>query len=119
MDYLLQPLNSKLCGHCCLAMILNISLEESISLIGHTKGTKTKELTIHFSHLPLRIGQPRIYSLCISRPTSKKVYGWHWVLYKEGMIYDPCIGYYIPQLDWELTLKLKISSYIPINEKAT
>lgn len=110
-----QPPLSSLCGHCCLAMILHISLDEAISLITHRRGTKTKELIKHFNHVPLKIGIPKDYSLCkVWRMGHKKVGHWHWVLFNDGMIYDPELGYWIDYGNYRYITNLSISSHIVI-----
>lgn len=109
-----QPPKSKLCGHCCLATILNISLQESIDIIGHENGTKSKELSAHLNLSSNRRGIPNVYSLYISRPIDKKSGNWHWVLFNNDMIYDPIIGYYISIEDFTEITGLHISSYFEI-----
>lgn len=108
-----QPENSKLCGHCCLAVILNISLEESVKLIGHSRGTQSKELTDHFNSSKNKRGYPNCYSLCIARP-SNKIKDWHWIIYKDRLIYDPILGRWVDEESFFNEVDLIISSYFEI-----
>jgi hypothetical protein len=97
-----QPENSKLCGQCCLATILNISLEDSIALIGHKHGTRTKELIRHFPTDSDRLSKAGIdfyFALCKVHFEDQKQT--HWIVYKDGMVYDPVIGKYIAFERWK------------------
>lgn len=99
---ILQDRSSKTCGQCCLATILDITLEEAISLIGHSKGTRSKELTKHFNSSKNKRGFPpndgRLH-LCILRWKTKSgkmnTGNWHWVLYRDNQVYDPGLGQFI------------------------
>lgn len=116
---ILQPTHSSLCGHCCLATILDITLDDAIKLIGHRRGTKSRELIKHFNHQSIIVGKPKYYSLCKVRPTNAKRVGkWYWVLYIESdVIYDPCIGILLDYNSWRLAYQLEISSYIRIHSR--
>jgi hypothetical protein len=108
---IVQPKGSKLCGHCCLATILDIPLEKAIELIGHERGTRTKELTRHFPHSKTKRGTPKTYSLCISRPGWKARRGdWHWIIYKDGRFYDPERGW-IKEEAYDFC---KVSSFVEV-----
>lgn len=39
-----QPEGSKLCGQCCVAMVLGVSLERACELVGHEKASRNYEL---------------------------------------------------------------------------
>ena len=96
MKLISQPLNSKLCGHCCIAMITNTPLFKVIQLVGHSKGTYGKELikTIQLlgivctDKLKFPISKPIPFAILRIKwgPTSG---GGHWVVHKDGFIYDP------------------------------
>lgn len=114
-----QPDDTKLCGQVCLAVILGITLQEAITLVGHERGTQTKELTRHFNHGGTRRwlskGEVPDYALCISRPGHLKPTGnWHWVLFKDYKVLDPGFGEWEPFNQWCINTDLSISSYIPI-----
>jgi len=112
-----QPKYSSLCGQCCLGTILGISLNHSISLVGHKGGTRIKELSKHFdcNSDRLKIGKPVNYSIC--KVHYKKLKGTHWILFKESNIYDPNIGYWVKFEDWEDAfshVEPRITSYLEI-----
>lgn len=44
MKLVLQPKGSSLCGQCCIAMLMDISLEEAIKLVGHNGITSDRDL---------------------------------------------------------------------------
>ncbi len=113
-----QPENSNLCGQCCLATILHISLEEAINLIGHQHRTRTKELISHFKTNTNRLKKepPSGFSLCRVHFGKEKIT--HWILYKYGLIYDPVIGTWINEEYWKRQtdyVKARITSSININ----
>ena len=58
---------TKCCGQCCLATILDITLEESIKLVGHDGATKSKEITKHFNAGKNKRGLPEKKGLCVLR----------------------------------------------------
>ncbi len=98
-----QPKQSRLCGHCCVAMIANISLKESIQLIGHKDGTTTKILVDVLNKLGIETGSKltrfssktppeEIFSngmfiVKVKYPLHKR--NWHWVLIVNGKLFDP------------------------------
>ena len=101
-----QPERSSLCGHCCLATILNISLAKAIELVGHSRATKPSELYKHFDHtsrrmkcidnyeIPLGYNLVKIKVVDIKR--AKKFYHWS-ILFSSSqtppLIYEPNMGY--------------------------
>lgn len=98
MKHLKQPKNSKTCGHHCVAMVAGVPAKKVISIIGHERATRTKELAAAIGELELfcanrakRFKQfvdvlPRI---CILKIHFKKVKHTHWVVFNNGIIYDP------------------------------
>ena len=117
MALIKQPRNSKLCGHCCIATVLGISLEEAITLIGHTKGTKTKELITHVS-CTKRIGTPiySTYAICILRLAYRKNGNWHWIVqFPGGLIYDPCLDGLRNRDEYLTEFGFKITSYLQLD----
>lgn len=116
---ILQDNTTKTCGQCCLAEILGITLEESILLIGHDRGTTSKQLTQHFNSAPNKRGIPSVYALCKLR--WKKDNGdmepnWHWILHKDGQIYDPGLGQYLRIDGYFNAVDARITSYFEIHE---
>lgn len=99
-----QPENSKLCGQCCLATILNISLDESIKLFGHTHATRTKEFLPYLKTKETQLTKNKIFDYSLCRVHFGKEKFTHWIIYKNGKIYDPCIGYYVSPNKWKKVL---------------
>jgi len=94
--------------------VLNISLESAIKLIGHVKGTTTKELSVHIK-LGKKTKKPTHHTaLCISRNKTLRTNNWHWVLWMSGHIYDPCLGRLITTDEFK-GLNMRISTYINID----
>lgn len=117
-----QPDKSKVCGQCCLATILGITLEEAVKLVGHSRGTYTKELTKHFEASPLKRGKPdAVNGLCkVHFKTAKNT---HWVIYIGGLVYEPAYGGMIPFNEWAEFDGARITSHVeilqPIKTKLT
>lgn len=96
MKLIKQPKGSSLCGQCCLAMILQISLEEAIQLIGHKNETKEWELLKHLpdiNEVYSFIGEPtkqhkKLYLLQLHKnPKNSKQR--HWTISSINGILDP------------------------------
>lgn len=112
--YPIQPPNSSICGHCCLAVILGIPLQDAINLIGHERGTKTRELTRHFPHGRMKRGIAFRYALCICRPRGRRRGNWHWVLHIDGKIYCPGIGHLVDVEHYLTSLNCVVTSSIEV-----
>ena len=122
--FLQQGSDEKCCGHYCLAMVKNISIEDSVKLIGHEGGTTTKELTTLIFGQPrkLKIGFPEKRSLCMVRFSEMGYKSGHWVIYDDGEVYDPIVGYFIPYEEWEkikagingVWNKMRITSHVEL-----
>lgn len=95
MTLIRQPRRSRLCGHCCVAMALAISLDEAVRLIGHRHGTKADELrkalaSRGVSVLPTSLtAYAALPQRAIIRLTIPRRRNWHWMLLWDGMTYDP------------------------------
>lgn len=98
MKLILQPPQSYLCGHCCVAMVAGVTLAQAIGTIGHLKGTKTKEIvkaleTLGIGVNKLKVGKPPkgIVAIVKAWPIGqKKSRGWHWAVIDEnGKMLDP------------------------------
>ena len=104
MTPLKQPHNSKLCGHTCIAMLADISVERVVELIGHKRGTKTREVVATFRQLgfecpdrlvvlrDLRKGRLGMYAeleMSMVKITFPGLSSWHWVVVHQGQMYDP------------------------------
>jgi len=84
-----QPNNSFLCGHACLAMILNLTLDEAIILIGHEKKTCRDELRKILWIKGIALGPkhdvPSSKGLWLGKVPKPS----HYVIIYNGKIYDP------------------------------
>lgn len=100
-----QPLESSICGQCCVAMLTGSSLRKVINLVGHEHGTKTRELAKVLRRLgydcPDRLRHVKDLEASLRRVeralvkiTWKHVRGWHWVAWADGVVFDP--GYSVP-----------------------
>lgn len=107
-----QPTGSKLCGHCCLATALGISLNDAIKKVGHRNGTRSKELTKYFAGSRRKLkedkdGQP--LSLCVAREKGIKKGNFHWVLQMSSIVYDPIYGCWLKKEAWEIQTNMEIN----------
>lgn len=100
MKLVLQPKGSSLCGQCCIAMLLNISLEEAIKLVGHNGISSNEDLLKCFDQfikdrnfygsvykLDKSISIGFIY-LC-KHKNPKNSSQQHWTIFNRGVIMDP------------------------------
>lgn len=121
-NILLQPKGSNLCGQSCVAMVCGFTLDQSISLVGKRGLTKTKDLT------PV-INQFYNTNSCLTRlkkiedlPTQGllkvtwKSKGSHWVLIRDGFIYDPAFGC-LDLHQYATTIRGKITSFLELKAK--
>ena len=100
MRHVLQTPGTRVCGQACLAMLFGLSLRDTIDLVGHRHGTKTKELLRHMRAWGLRpenklrrkkAGPPcqGIFLLSVRKPPTN----WrHWAVMENGVVYDPTYG---------------------------
>lgn len=82
-------------------MIANISYEEAIALIGHTKGTHLYEVTDALVRAGVKVESQSKFERFPIRPDVKtalvrvrQTSGWrsHWQVWHNGEVYDPCPG---------------------------
>lgn len=104
-----QPPGSNLCGQCCVAMLLNLTISEARVLIGKGGKTSTRHLRAALETKGLTLG-PRLDAKKV-RPEPGKVYlarvYWvkgtnrtHWVIVNaHGIVVDPAHGF---DPDWTL-----------------
>jgi hypothetical protein len=94
-----QPPGSRLCGQACVAMVIGRDLPLGVEVVGHSHGTKPKELARgvgllgwHCSGRRTRYTArlPRRAFLSVSARGSRKSY--HWILLWDDYVYDPCLA---------------------------
>ena len=100
MKLVRQSPQSKVCGQACLAMLLGVTLLKACELVGHRKGTKTRELVAVLRAHGKQCGSrlvpfrrwglhPRFKGLA---KLSCGVSNWHWVVVWDDFVYDPLRG---------------------------
>jgi len=95
MKLVRQPPCSNLCGQACIATVLNITLDESIELMGTKGKTDTRQLKDALDAHGVEHGDRRIRGF----PTSGSAILWftsdfgkHWVVWHNKKYYDPIAG---------------------------
>jgi hypothetical protein len=85
------------CGQACIAMILGVSLDEAVKIVGKRRGTQTKSLVWALRSHGFKCSD-RLQRLLDNQPLPRnailkvKLEGgrnWHWVLIWNGMWHDP------------------------------
>lgn len=96
MKLILQPKGSSLCGQCCVAMLMDISLEEAIKLVGHNGITSDRDLLTVLETKYPGIADRKFFgsklenSICLCKhknPNNSNME--HWTIYNSGVIMDP------------------------------
>ena len=112
-----QPDNSNLCGQACVAMIIGISLNESIKLFNSRGKTGTKKLYyalrergISCSDKSTRIKNNNKPKLCIVIIHYTGCKNTHWCIWNNNKYYDPVRG-----IRAELDKFERETSFIKIN----
>ena len=99
LDYKEQP-TDKTCGQTCVSMILWISVEEVINVMGKNGVTCSKDFLKVFQHYGVHTDtrlrkiqkEKPLPSLCIVRLVSNQYAHGHWSVYHHGVFYDPTYG---------------------------
>jgi hypothetical protein len=118
---LFQPDQTGLCGQTVVAMAAGISIDEAVVAVGVSSimdegGTYATDLIRGLRKLGVKVGVTRTYP---RRPSRRKLrilpkrailsiadgtrWG-HWVLYWDGFVYDPGIGWPIPIRVYETSI---------------
>jgi hypothetical protein len=111
-----QPENSSLCGQACVATIVGVSLEESIAVFGTKGGTRTKQVIAALRKLGIKCGDGLVSlkksqkpPLCIVKQHFDDCKHTHWVVYNNGLYYDPDVGVYREYVEG-----MRETSYLPV-----
>jgi len=97
IKYVKEP-TGYLCGQSVIAMLVNVSVDEAIDVIGHDRGTSTAEIDEALTYYGIKHGKTRkkynadtiLPEICI---LSLQLPGYgHWSLYYKGTYYDPEFG---------------------------
>lgn len=99
MKLIVQPMGSKLCGQCVVAMAAGVTLKKAIEVVGHERGTYPKELARALRRFGIKVPRNRLVRFrggSLPRRCAIKVHledakgQWtHWMLVWDGSIYDP------------------------------
>lgn len=120
--HIIQPEGSSLCGHCCVAMAADVSLDRAIEEIGHEHGSTTKDLIGALRSLGVgcadkmqRISKkrpivPKRAIVLIHRPPDGPHRSWqtHWMLAWDGEILDPGNRWPDAYKNWRITSYLEL-----------
>lgn len=98
--FIRQPKGSNLCGQCCVAMVAEITIEESIELFGSKGRTTTRDLIDALLKKGIRTKNLVLYRIKKGQlPSDNSILKvlWkdgrsHWVVYRKGKVYDPAYG---------------------------
>ena len=114
----IRQAGEKTCGHTCIAMISGKAESDIVELIGHSKGTKTKEIISALNELGvsnsgklIRISKKnRLPEIGIVKTLpydkAKSSGNWHWILKYKSHFLDP--------LGFENIAHLRFVSFIGI-----
>jgi hypothetical protein len=124
INLVVQPKDSSICGHCCVAMITGKPLEDVIKVIGHQRGTRTKEIHKALAAFGIKT-KPKLtrftnHSGLPSLGIVKITYDWrknngHWMVIKDFVCYCPggTISHWTEYL--EKSPKGRLTSFLTIN----
>ncbi len=123
INHIFQPSGSSLCGQTCVAMIAEVSLEESIEAFGGKNGgTRTKDVVTALQKLGIQCDEKLtrfkgiLPDVSIVKLHFDDVTGTHWTLWCNGRFYDPS-RYGNSSLNTSKTEYpegVRITSYLPI-----
>lgn len=121
MTSILQPYGSNLCGQTCVAMLADISLEESIAVFGKRSATSTKDVVQALRTLGIECGDKMVREtkhtvrpgLCLCVMHFADTWRTHWTIWNGGVFYDPAIG-----IVTEYPEYARITSHLPIFKKS-
>jgi hypothetical protein len=125
IDHIFQPPGSSLCGQTCVAMIAGVSLKESIDVFsGKRGGTRTKDVVAALRKLGINCGdQPLtryrgdcLPDTCIAKLHFDHQKQTHWVVWHEGIFYDPSIDgdFILNAIKNKYPEGVRLTSYLPI-----
>lgn len=119
MEIVLQDHNSKVCGQCCIAMILGITLDKAIKLVGHEKATTALELSkaLCVKKIFIRISKNRTIPeraiLFVGNIGNRRHR--HWVVIENQKIYCPTFGIFDSLASYLTFSKQRATSILKIS----
>lgn len=117
MRLVLQPEGSSLCGQACVAMLADITLDQSITIFKRRGATTPKEVVSALHALGIKCGDKLLLARNHEMPPicmAKLHFAWdtahtHWTVYNNGTFYDPAIG-----IVKEYPEGVRLTSFLPI-----
>jgi len=113
-----QPVKTNICGQIAVAIIADISLEQSIQAIGRKGCTTTKQVVNALKKLgyecPGRLKRKPKPEFGIGHLRYPKQYKGHWVVVDGDKIYDGIYGNPDGTVNWKPGWR--ISSYLPVTK---
>jgi len=126
IQHIMQPRGSYVCAQSCIAMVKGLDLAAGCALVGHSRKTKTKELLAALGPMAgsdrlQRVGRdlPSFPAFCILRVRWGVTSCGHFVVVKDGIVYDPLRSRDTPFGPWLLWLGRndgRITSFLPLIE---
>lgn len=128
IELIQQPKGSALCGHCCVAMLAQVSLHHVIAVVGHKHGTTTRELTRALSYFGYACGKrltsaPRTLRQRLTkldRALLKLSFdqdrNWHWLAWIDGGIYEPNAGKVFRTFEYFSLVYGRPTSYLAVRK---
>jgi hypothetical protein len=111
-----QPDSTGMCGEACVAMAAGVTLDEAVRAVGSSvlrqPGTDDRDLIRGLRKLGVKLGpytnyedrKSRIVQMpdfAIMSVVDDKTKWGHWVVVKDGVVYDPGIGWPMPTWVYE------------------
>jgi hypothetical protein len=123
MKHVTQPARSNMCGQCCVAMLLDIPMEDAIVKVGKRGLTRSTDLARALGVNKRLVRKNSLPETCIVKVSwyedaGRKSVG-HWAIKHGNMIYDPAQQAPISLDGYELLLGArivygKITSYMEV-----
>mgnify|MGYP001558871119 CR=1 FL=1 len=89
---LVRQINSTTCGQACVAMVLGVSIETAIEIVGHKDCVSDEKMLAIFGK-QFAAGNPPHNSVAIVKHKEPNGDREHWTVWNRGEVLDPaCIG---------------------------
>ncbi len=134
IEHLRQPAGSRLCGQTCVAMVAGVSIDKAVEVIGHTHGTRTREISAGLNKLGF-LCDSKLKVLSKTKPLleqlpdlaivnsrwkaeHRKTPGGHWVVWHDGRVYDPEFNFVdkVPKQEWLTNKDWRLTSFAAVEK---
>lgn len=113
----LQPKGTRICGQTVIAELLEWSIPSACMLVGHKHGTTAQDLRKALAKIQLRLGPTKLVLPYTTFPPVAifrvswwlRRNNWHWMLYRNGVIYDPAGSWPNVNKDAEITSYMEVT----------